>query len=300
MHYAVNSADPPARPLGRRRPGARQRAPLRVRRRHARQGRRRQHRGRHPPPADRRARGALRVDGLPARRHHRPVHRPAARRPLRHPRRVLRADGDGDRRRGVAAAGSSRPTPSTSWPAPAPPRSASPTPTARAPPTRRPPTTPPPSTRAPPPRPTAADAATAPPRRRARLRCRPPAGVARPLAVAGRRPCSLGLALSEPPARGELTARRRAAQLAATRLGRATSSPPQLGHTDDISSAHATQNVHSKLQIRASPASSSAGLAPLAGRPHLEHGRTVPAARLAVRPVLAGTVGDLASAHGQG
>ena len=41
------------------------------------------------------------------------------------------------------------------------------------------------------------------------------------------------------------------------RFGRATSSPPQFGHTDDISSEHATQKVHSKLQMRASAASPS-------------------------------------------
>jgi hypothetical protein len=39
------------------------------------------------------------------------------------------------------------------------------------------------------------------------------------------------------------------------RLGRATSSPPQLGQVAPMASAHGTQNVHSKLQIRASPAS---------------------------------------------
>jgi hypothetical protein len=47
------------------------------------------------------------------------------------------------------------------------------------------------------------------------------------------------------------------AQPVAARFGRATSSPPQFGHTEDISSAHATQNVHSKLQMRASAVSPS-------------------------------------------
>jgi len=40
---------------------------------------------------------------------------------------------------------------------------------------------------------------------------------------------------------------------AVTRRGRATSSPPQFGQTSSIDSAHATQNVHSKEQMRASP-----------------------------------------------
>ena len=37
-----------------------------------------------------------------------------------------------------------------------------------------------------------------------------------------------------------------------TRCGRATSSPPQFGQTLFIESAHATQNVHSNEQMRAS------------------------------------------------
>jgi hypothetical protein len=37
----------------------------------------------------------------------------------------------------------------------------------------------------------------------------------------------------------------RAAHEASTRFGRATSSPPQFGHTCDISSAHERQKVHS-------------------------------------------------------
>ena len=41
----------------------------------------------------------------------------------------------------------------------------------------------------------------------------------------------------------------------APRRGRATSSPPQFGQRCDISDPHAVQNVHSKLQITASPAS---------------------------------------------
>jgi hypothetical protein len=44
----------------------------------------------------------------------------------------------------------------------------------------------------------------------------------------------------------------------ALRLGRATSSPPQFGHTLFISAPHAVQNVHSYEQIRASPPGSSA------------------------------------------
>jgi hypothetical protein len=36
------------------------------------------------------------------------------------------------------------------------------------------------------------------------------------------------------------------------RRGRATSSPPQFGQVCCICSAHREQNVHSKLQIRAS------------------------------------------------
>jgi hypothetical protein len=42
------------------------------------------------------------------------------------------------------------------------------------------------------------------------------------------------------------------------RRGRATSSPPQFGHTRSISSAHATQKVHSWLQIVACPSGTSA------------------------------------------
>ena len=41
----------------------------------------------------------------------------------------------------------------------------------------------------------------------------------------------------------------------APRRGRETSSPSQFGQRCDISDPHATQNVHSKLQITASPAS---------------------------------------------
>jgi hypothetical protein len=41
-------------------------------------------------------------------------------------------------------------------------------------------------------------------------------------------------------------------------LGRATSSPPQLGQTLSSSPAQATQKVHSKLQMRASPSAGSA------------------------------------------
>ena len=41
----------------------------------------------------------------------------------------------------------------------------------------------------------------------------------------------------------------------ATRRGRLTSSPPQFGHTQSIDSPQATQKVHSKLQMSASPAS---------------------------------------------
>ncbi len=44
----------------------------------------------------------------------------------------------------------------------------------------------------------------------------------------------------------------------AARRGRATSSPPQFGQTASIASAHATQNVHSNLQMRASPPGESA------------------------------------------
>ena len=55
----------------------------------------------------------LRVDDLPARRHHGAVHRPAAPGAVRHPRRVLRADGGahrrGRRRRVAAARGRRRP-----------------------------------------------------------------------------------------------------------------------------------------------------------------------------------------------
>ena len=39
------------------------------------------------------------------------------------------------------------------------------------------------------------------------------------------------------------------------RVGRGTSSPPQLGQTPRIRSAQATQNEHSKLQIHAGPSS---------------------------------------------
>jgi len=41
------------------------------------------------------------------------------------------------------------------------------------------------------------------------------------------------------------------------RRGRATSSPPQFGQVCCICSAHPEQNVHSKLQIRASPSCGS-------------------------------------------
>ena len=43
-----------------------------------------------------------------------------------------------------------------------------------------------------------------------------------------------------------------------TRRGRRTSSPPQFGHTASIEAVQPAQNVHSKLQMYASPASSSA------------------------------------------
>jgi hypothetical protein len=44
------------------------------------------------------------------------------------------------------------------------------------------------------------------------------------------------------------------------RRGRETSSPAQFGHRNAISAPHVMQNVHSKLQITASPASVSAVL----------------------------------------
>ena len=83
------------------------------------------------------------------------------------------------------------------------------------------------------------------------------------------------------------------------RFGRATSSPPQFGHTDDISSEHATQKVHSKLQMRASPASSSAA----SQRSQVVlissmDGRYRPPSR--GQPLLAGSVGTLAVSAARG
>ena len=45
---------------------------------------------------------------------------------------------------------------------------------------------------------------------------------------------------------------------AVARRGRATSSPPQFGQTLSMVSAHATQKVHSKEQMRASPSGARA------------------------------------------
>jgi len=44
-------------------------------------------------------------------------------------------------------------------------------------------------------------------------------------------------------------------------LGRATSSPPQLGHVEAMADAHGWQNVHSNEQIAAGPS-------PASGDPH--------------------------------
>ena len=44
---------------------------------------------------------------------------------------------------------------------------------------------------------------------------------------------------------------------AVTRFGRETSSPPQFGQVASIVAEHDGQNVHSKLQIRASPSGGS-------------------------------------------
>jgi hypothetical protein len=43
------------------------------------------------------------------------------------------------------------------------------------------------------------------------------------------------------------------------RLGRATSSPPQFGQRPCMEAAHLAQNVHSKLQMRASAESPGSG-----------------------------------------
>ena len=45
------------------------------------------------------------------------------------------------------------------------------------------------------------------------------------------------------------------------RRGRGTSSPPQFGQRPPMASAHRAQNVHSKLQIRASGAAGGSGAA---------------------------------------
>jgi hypothetical protein len=51
------------------------------------------------------------------------------------------------------------------------------------------------------------------------------------------------------------------ASFAAGRLGRATSSPPQFGHTPcSLSVAQSTQNVHSNVQMRASALSGGKSL----------------------------------------
>jgi hypothetical protein len=50
-------------------------------------------------------------------------------------------------------------------------------------------------------------------------------------------------------------------QLVAGRTGRGQNPPPQFGHTlPSTPSTHATQNVHSKVQMRASSASGGKGL----------------------------------------